>query len=420
MNSVCPHCGAPLHKDAAFCPHCARSINQRHTLHPPKPFWRKVLRRILPLCLIFILLLVGFVATRPQVYDSGDTGQVLYEDADGSYQLVLNQSIDRYLLMPGKVQAAVQDEEYRTAFCFYVNSLEDGTDWSEKFLPKVDNVAVGVVQADDVSAPMVCTEPAPSDFAPDAALVNYLDFVGQNQEAEILWTIHMKNGDTILLRHQENVVVIDTYDYYPEDASMNTLEDLQALIDKISMDSTLHEKDIINLHLPAVTYDGGLVIDKRPINLYGSTDAVGDRTTFTSTVRIAAPKDWMQYINGIDFVSNGSEVGVSAASARLHLIDCKFTGWNTAVLAYGSAWVNVAESTFRNNDVGFHFNSSNGNISHTLYNDNTFRNNGTAVLLEQLPTKIELDFSGCHFSGNDTDIDNRCDQKLNTSKAVFE
>lgn len=419
MNHVCPHCGAPLHNDASFCLHCAKSLNQRHTLKPPKPFLRKMFRRMLPLLLIFALVLGVSFYNRPQIYDSSNTGQVLYEDQDGAYQLVLNQSIDRYLLMPEKVQAAELNDKYRTAFCFYVNNLEDGTDRGGKFLPKVDSVDVEIIQADDVSAPMVCTEPTPSDFAPDAALVSYLDFVGQNQEAEILWTIHMKNGDTILLRHQETVVVIDTYDYYPEDAPMNTIEELQALVDKIGMDSTLHEKDVVNLHLPAVAYAGGLVMDKRPINLYGSADAAGNRTTFTDTVRIATPKDSINYLNGVNFVGNGSEVGVSS-SARLHLIGCNFTGWNTAVLAYNSAWINITESTFRNNEVGFHFNSTDGIVSHTIYNDNTFRNNGTAILLEQLPTKIELDFSGCHFSGNEIDIDNRCEQKLNTSKAIFE
>ena len=82
--------------------------------------------------------------------------------------------------------------------------------------------------------------------------------------------------------------------------------------------------------------------------------------------------------------------------------------------------MNVIDCQFRDNEVGFHFNSTGTSVSHSMYNDNLFRNNGTAVLLENVPTDIALDFRDSVFSGNGTDIDNRCGQALDISRAVFE
>ena len=42
---------------------------------------------------------------------------------------------------------------------------------------------------------------------------------------------------------------------------------------------------MVNLHLPAVTYEGDLSITGRPVNLYGNTEGEG-RTVFTGTVQV--------------------------------------------------------------------------------------------------------------------------------------
>ena len=76
--------------------------------------------------------------------------------------------------------------------------------------------------------------------------------------------------------------------------------------------------------------------------------------------------------------------------------------------------------TFTDNETAFHFNSANSSASHSMYNNNTFRNNGTAVLLENVPTDLTLNFENSVFTGNRTDIDNRCDQPLDLSQAIFE
>ena len=70
--------------------------------------------------------------------------------------------------------------------------------------------------------------------------------------------------------------------------------------------------------------------------------------------------------------------------------------------------------------MGLHFNSTGTSVSHTMYNDNLFRDNGTAVLLQNVPTDVALNFQDSVFSGNGTDIDNRCEQPLDISRAIFE
>lgn len=72
------------------------------------------------------------------------------------------------------------------------------------------------------------------------------------------------------------------------------------------------------------------------------------------------------------------------------------------------------------NQVGLHFNSTGQSVSDTRFHDNRFESNGTAVLLENVPTDITMDFAGTSFTGNGTDINNRCDQPLDVSQAVFD
>lgn len=47
-------------------------------------------------------------------------------------------------------------------------------------------------------------------------------------------------------------------------------------------------------------------------------------------------------------------------------------------------------------------------------------NNGTAVLLENVPTDLTLSFDGSEFSGNGTDIGNPSGHSIDTSKALFQ
>lgn len=74
----------------------------------------------------------------------------------------------------------------------------------------------------------------------------------------------------------------------------------------------------------------------------------------------------------------------------------------------------------KKNGTGLYYNSTGDSYSDTRFTGNQFRENNTAVLLENVPTIAEMDFSDCVFENNGIDIDNRCGQALGISYAVFQ
>ena len=65
--------------------------------------------------------------------------------------------------------------------------------------------------------------------------------------------------------------------------NINTLEELQALLDRI--DEELDSETIAYIYLPPVTYEGELRMSDRTYMLYGGTDGE-NVTTFTDTIYI--------------------------------------------------------------------------------------------------------------------------------------
>ncbi len=416
MSKNCPHCGATLHENASFCPYCAHSINQRRELVPPKPLSGRVLRAGLFLLAAALAGLLLFLNLRPQSLEG--QGEVFYTDEDGTYQLLLGWPQNRTAPVPSITQQTEVDGEYRFPSRLYINMADSGADAGKMFLRKTRKVTAEFIQPPDTSSPITCTEPAPEpEYAPDAALVSFIDFTGHSKTSELVWTLEMDNGDTIRLLQTIVIDPIETYNYYSEDVPMDTTEDLQALVDKIQQE--IRPDDVANIHLPPVTYQGNLVIEYRSINFYGSEEN-GQRTTFEGTIRMDVDSDkYISYIQGIDFRGSGDGIAISTA-ARARVENCSFTNWKTGVLGYGNAWVNVIGCQFENNQVGFHFNSTGQSASHSMYNGNLFANNGTAVILENVPTDLTLNFENSRFVGNGADIDNQCNQALNITRAIFE
>ena len=414
-TSHCPHCGAPLPEAASFCPYCARSVRFRAQITPPCPIPRRWRRALLAMVVLAATAAACFALSRPKIYDA--RGEVHYTLDGSDYQLVLAQPENPYEPTGTVYHDAAVDEPYRFPVLLYIHHADSGADAGQLFLRQVARVEAFFVPVEGLGE-VSCTAPAPDNYAPDAALVSYVDCISRgNFTTQMVWVLTLENGDVIRLRQDLSVTAIRTYDYYPEDAPMDTLADLQALVDEIA-ESTEPEA-VVNIHLPPVTYAGSLVMEQRPVNLLGSSDGLR-RTTFTETLRVASRGSWITYLQDLDFIGSGQEqVGVSA-SARLWVEGCTFQGWKTGMLGYGDAWVNAIACTFRDNLVGFHFNSEGSSANHTMYNDNLFSQNGTAVLLENVPTNLTLNFYHSVFSGNDTDIDNRCGQPLDISQAVFQ
>ena len=417
MEKKCPHCGAILPQEAAFCPHCARSVNQRVKSQPPKTVpWRRALRVGLPLLVIFALLLGWYLTTRPKTYDDAGAATVIYTDQDGSYQLLLGWRDEPYTPAPKILQEAEENGEYRFPVCLFVHHTASDTNAANAFMNKVESITA---QFDTAGDPEITyTDPAPHGYCPEAMAVSFVDFLGRDNSAVGTWTITMNNGDVIRLHQTVEVKTIQTVDYYPEDTAMGTAEELQALLDQIG--ETVDPSAVVNIHLPAVTYTGDITVDKRMVNLLGNTQGEG-RTVFAGALRITTGADsWINEISDIDFVGSGREkVGVTAA-ARVHLTGCTFTGWKTAVLAHGDSWLNFRYCEFTDNTVGFHFNASRSNVTHSQFDGNCFMENDTAILWEGTPVDMSISFHESVFSHNGTDIDNRSGQSIDISQAVFQ
>lgn len=419
MEKNCPYCGSVLPGEAAFCPHCAQSVNRRAQAKVPVPFpWRKALRVGLPLLVVIGLLLGWYLCTRPRTYDDGGTATVTYTDKDGSYQLLLGWSDTRFTPAPRLYQEAEENGEYRFPTCLFINYTENDANAANTFLGKVESVTAQFGPPEDEDGYITYTDPAPHGYCPEAAMVSFIDFLGRDNRAQGTWTITMKNGDVIRLHQTLEVRLIRTLDYYPEDYAMGTAGELQALIDESG--ETVDPSTVVNIHLPAVVYAGELTIGKRPVNLLGNTDGEG-RTVFTGTLRITTGANgWINEISDIDFVGSGREnVGITAA-ARVHLTGCTFTGWKTAMLPHGYSWLNFRYCAFTDNEVGFHFNASQSSVSHSQFDGNRFTENGTAILWEGTPVDMAISFHESVFAHNGTDIDNRSGQSIDISQAVFE
>jgi ribosomal protein L40E len=381
QQKICPHCGAQLPDMASFCPHCAQSVTQRREFRPPRRLPRRVLRGALLVLVLGTLALSAYLYTRPKVYDNG-AAEVIYTDDDGSYQLLLNYFGDRFQPMTDYSEELEEGTTSNKPSRLFINHVDTGVNAKEAFLRKVEAINVELLRGGDSPEPWQYTQPQASDYDLEAASRSILTYTDRSGDMELRWNIRMKNGDTIRLYQRMALGVVPTRHFYPEDVPMDTMEDLQALVDEIN--GTITSDIIVYIHLPAVTYEGSLLIEQRSMNLIGSEGPDGARTTFTGTLQATAQKGYICQFQNLRFTGDGEGVGVSA-SARINFNDCQFTGWRTGVLCYGSSWVNIKNSVFEDNTVGFHFNSASNNRSDHMYSGNLFRRNGTAVLLESVP-----------------------------------
>lgn len=386
------------------------------SFYPPHSILnKKFLFFLFLLCLAAVLSLGFHHYTAPQFFSGA--AEVLYEDTDETYQLILNNSLDRYQPIKEVHHTAGDQESYRFPVRMYANHLVTGEDASEEFLSKVESVNVQAESSSEGTFPIQCTVPEKGIEAgySGVTLVSFINFSRESPSpSQIIWTFSMKNGDTIQLSMDMTITPTPIYNFDSANADLSDSAALQALIDQLAEQTS--KQDIVNITLPAVTYTEPVILHDRAFNLTG-TEEQGKRTTFADGIQIRAQngsRDWISYFTDIDFIGSGSGMGVSSAN-RLWLTGCRFLNWDTAVLAYGEAWVNVIGCEFDGNRTGLHYNTRDTSPSDSHFTDNQFKENETAVLLESVSVELEMNFSGCQFEHNGTDIDNRCGQPLKLS-----
>ena len=164
QKKPCPYCGAELPEEASFCPYCARGVRARTEIVPPNPAWRRRVRRLLA-----GLGAGWYLSARPQVYDDDGTGEVLYTDADGTYQILLGWADTPYDPAPVITQSAEKDGEYTFPVCLFIHHKDTGANAAGVFLRKVASVTAEFDTPDDPAGYITYDEPAYDEYAPDAA-----------------------------------------------------------------------------------------------------------------------------------------------------------------------------------------------------------------------------------------------------------
>ena len=439
MSRICQNCGAELPDGAAFCPHCEKSQVEKTALKPPRP--RR--RRTLTLCLCAagaIALGLGAwalarrapaasaaaaetaapsAAPSPVQSDRGAEpggGDVLYSDGECDYRLALTFSGGETLVPEySRTEQAAADETYALPSQLRVVRADTGEDAGAEFLAGLEEARVETLPEGDAQA-MGSTVPAPDGNFPFSTLTSHITYNGASGSDTVRWTLRMKNGDVLTLTQEISVTELQTIDYYCDTTPMETTEELRALLDDIAANAD--PDAVVSLYLPPVTYEGGLELSDRTVNLYGGEDADGNRTTFTGTLTVSSGAPSFANICGVRFAGTGSGTGLSA-SAGVVCSSCEFSALETGAYAREGSWIVLADCVFDGCGTGLLFDSFSSRLSNPLFAGNTFTDNGTAVRLENVPGCETLAFDGCRFSGNGEDVVNVCGHPKDLSGASF-
>lgn len=126
---------------------------------------------------------------------------------------------------------------------------------------------------------------------------------------------------------------------------MDTIEDLQALVTEI--EQTVDFNATVNIYLPAVTYEGGMVLSGHAVNLYGSTEGEA-RTAFTGTTQVTHSQWGISYFYDIDFIGNGTGVLLERVPSDQTLVfnDCLFSRNGTDIDNRCGQAVDITEAVF--------------------------------------------------------------------------
>ena len=158
MMKTCPHCGASLPTEASFCPSCAKSIQPRTEVIPPRPVPRRALYSALLVFLaaLLALALALWLSSRPKTYES-DTGELLYTTHSGSWRLLLSKQ-DPPEPTPENHYHAVVDEAYRDPVPLYVTDPDSGAFLTEEFMENVASITADISCSEEYLS-ISCTEP---------------------------------------------------------------------------------------------------------------------------------------------------------------------------------------------------------------------------------------------------------------------
>mgnify|MGYP001630108182 CR=1 FL=1 len=218
---------------------------------------------------------------------------------------------------------------------------------------------------------------------------------------EVVWTLRMKSGDVLHLTMTVEFEEQQALRITPEDAPLETAQELQALLDRLAEEYNADTS--ITVELPDVTYDA-------PVSVGCAVTLKGSGTTFAAPVTVTPLSDTERchaYVrfSEVSFEGDGSGTGVTAR-APTYLENCRVTGWDVGALAVNGGWVYLHGGYIGGNGVGARYDSAYSNSYTYTIRHIDFLNNTTALELLCLPPNSYAALDDCRFRGNGTDVYN--------------
>lgn len=218
---------------------------------------------------------------------------------------------------------------------------------------------------------------------------------------EVVWTLHMKSGDVLHLTMTVEFEEQQALRITPEDAPLETAQELQALLDRLAEE---YDADTsITVELPDVTYDA-------PVSVGCAVTLKGSGTAFAAPVKVMPLSDTERchaYVrfSEVSFEGDGGGTGVTAR-APTYLENCRVTDWDVGALAVNGGWVYLHGGYIGGNGVGARYDSAYSNSYTYTIRRIDFLNNTTALELLCLPPNSYAALDDCRFRGNGTDVYN--------------
>ena len=419
-DKKCPHCGAPLAQDASFCPHCTATLAQRRVIALPRAGHRRSRWLLLAAVIAAAAAAVVLWLSRPGGTPPEDTADK--EDAA--------QAADPYLAACQTYYTGADGREYHV-FTAVTPSIEGRTDpvgyrselipaggtvdfpatvmvedavtqdyAAEDFAALLDSWDVSVTAPEGVSRVKLWDAEEETPESP-ALLYRRLRADPTCTHNEVVWTLHMKNGDVLHLTMTVEFEEQQALRITPEDAPPETAQELQALLDRLAEE---YDADTsITVELPDVTYDA-------PVSVGCAVTLKGSGTAFAAPVTVTPLSDTERchaYVrfSEVSFEGDGGGTGVTAR-APTYLENCRVTGWDVGALAVNGGWVYLHGGYIGGNGVGARYDSAYSNSYTYTIRRIDFLNNTTALELLCLPPNSYAALDDCRFRGNGTDVYN--------------
>ena len=327
-DKKCPHCGAPLAQAASFCPHCTATLAQRRVIALPRAGHRRSRWLLMAAVIAAAAAAVVLWLSRPGGTPPEDTADK--EDAAQA-------AADPYLAACQTYYTGADGREYHV-FTAVTPSIEGRTDpvgyrselipaggtvdfpatvmvedavtqdyAAEDFAALLDSWDVSVTAPEGVSRVKLWDAEEETPESP-ALLYRRLRADPTCTHNEVVWTLRMKSGDVLHLTMTVEFEEQQALRITPEDAPLETAQELQALLDRLAEEYNADTS--ITVELPDVTYDA-------PVSVGCAVTLKGSGTAFAAPVTVTPLSDTERchaYVrfSEVSFEGDGSGTGVTA------------------------------------------------------------------------------------------------------------